>query len=179
MITLNGVPVEIGNFPDGTILMKQGEFGGLGTHIEWKYENDRELVALIYLVKHLRSKGYYHISLYMPYIPNARQDRVKKLDDVFTLKYFSEIINSLGFFAVRVLDPHSDVSAALIDNLWIDSPKTYIEEALLKMKTYDGVDTDNILVFYQQPAKERTSCSADRNPMGRQQKRLIFQQLRY
>lgn len=46
MITMNGKPVEIGSFPDGTILMKHGEFGGLGTHIEWKYENDRELVAL-------------------------------------------------------------------------------------------------------------------------------------
>ena len=131
MITLNGKTVEIGSFPDGTILMKQGEFGGLGVHIDWKYENDRELVALIYLVKHLRSKGYSRISLYMPYIPNARQDRVKKLDDVFTLKYFSEIINDLGFFAVRVLDP-----------------KKYIEEALFRMKTNEGVDTDHILIFY-------------------------------
>lgn len=148
MIILNGKPVEIGSFPDGTILMKQDEFGGLGTHIEWRYENDRELVALIYLVKHLHSKGYSHISLYMPYIPNARQDRVKTHVDVFTLKYFSEIINSLDFFAVRVLDPHSDVSAALINNLWIDSPKKYIEEALLRMKENECVDTDHMFVFY-------------------------------
>jgi ribose-phosphate pyrophosphokinase len=148
MITLNGKTVEIGSFPDGTILMKQSDFGGLGVHIEWKYEDERELVALIYLVKHLHSKGYHRISLYMPYIPNARQDRVKKQDDVFTLKYFSEIINDLDFFAVRALDPHSDVSAALINNLWIDSPKKYIEEALFRMKTNESVDTDHILVFY-------------------------------
>ena len=133
MITLNGEPIEIGSFPDGTILMKQDLVGGLGTYIEWRYENDREFLALIYLVKHLRSKGINRIALYMPYIPNARMDRVKNTDDVFTLKYFAEVLNSLDFHAVRVLDPHSSVSEALINNLWIDTPKKYIDEVLTKL----------------------------------------------
>ena len=42
----------------------------------------------------------------MPYIPNARQDRVKGPEDVFTLKYFANVINALGFRTVTVLDPH-------------------------------------------------------------------------
>jgi ribose-phosphate pyrophosphokinase len=53
----------------------------------------------------------------MPYIPNARMDRVKNIEDVFTLKYFAEILNSLEFDEVMVLDPHSSVSEALINNL--------------------------------------------------------------
>lgn len=130
MIKLNGDPIKIDSFPDGTILMKQGLVGNIGTHIEWKYENDREFLALIYLVKHLRSKSINRISLYMPYIPNARMDRVKNLNDVFTLKYFAEVLNSLDFYAVKVLDPHSSVSEALINNLWVDQPKDYIEKAI-------------------------------------------------
>ena len=151
MITLNGHVVEIENFPDGTILMKQDLVGALGTHIVWKYENDREFLALIYLVKHLRSKGISRISLYMPYIPNARMDRVKNLDDVFTLKYFAEVLNSLDFHAVRVLDPHSSVSEALINNLWVDTPKTYIERVICYINggwfNWNTIG-DKLLMFY-------------------------------
>lgn len=148
MIRLNGDPIEIGSFPDGTILMKQGDDGKTCADIDWYYENDRELVALIYLTKHLRRLGYEFIDLYMPYIPNARQDRVKNPEDVFTLKYFAEILNDLKFRTVTVLDPHSTVSEALINNISIMSPKNYIEETLFCMKTKEHVDTDHILVFY-------------------------------
>ena len=123
MITLNGKPVEIGSFPDGTILMKQGcDLTCRTLRFEWKYENDREFLGLIYLVKHLRNLGKqgnigYRFVLHMPYIPNARMDRVKNVDDVFTLKYFAELLNSLEFDEVVVLDPHSSVSEALINNL--------------------------------------------------------------
>lgn len=123
MITLNGKPVEISSFPDGTILMKQGyDLSCRTLKFEWKYENDREFLALIYLVKHLRNLSKqanigYRFVLHMPYIPNARMDRVKNVDDVFTLKYFAEILNSLEFDEVIVLDPHSSVSEALINNL--------------------------------------------------------------
>ena len=130
MITVNGKTLEIGNFPDGTILMKHG-FDGRGfASIKWRYENDREFLGLIYLVKHLRSLGYCQIDLTMPYIPNARMDRVKNDEDVFTLKYFAELLNDLNLTSVTVLDPHSSVSEALINNLIIESPKNYIERAI-------------------------------------------------
>ena len=148
MIKLNGKTVEIGNFPDGTILMKQApkDIVGCNAHIEWKYENDRELVALIYLTKHLRRFDFNRIDLCMPYIPNARQDRVKSLEDIFTLKYFAEIINDLHFDSVTVLDPHSSVSEALINNLRIVTPKHYIEEVINELVPYDGADAP--LMFY-------------------------------
>ena len=126
MLKLNGKIVEIGSFPDGTILMKQGDDGKTRADIDWYYENDRELVALIYLTKHLRRLGYEFIDLYMPYIPNARQDRVKNPEDIFTLKYFAEIINDLKFDTVTVLDPHSTVSEALINNISVETPDQYI-----------------------------------------------------
>ena len=54
--------------------------------------------------------------LHLPYIPHARQDR-NVSERLFTLKYFAEMINRMNFYAVWVLDPHSDVSLALIDRV--------------------------------------------------------------
>ena len=140
MICLNGKEVKINHFPDGTLLIK--EFASGEAEIEWKFENNEELVVLIFITKHLRSHGVTDIVLVMPYIPNARQDRVKKDEDVFTLKYFSEVINSLNFKRVEVLDPHSSVSAALIDRIDIKSPVGYIERAI------DRIGDSDLIVFY-------------------------------
>lgn len=160
MLKLNGKPIEIGSFPDGTVLMKQGDDGVLSANIEWYYENDRELVALIYLTKHLRRLGYEFIDLYMPYIPNARQDRVKTPEDIFTLKYFAEILNDLKFRTVTVLDPHSSVSEALIDNISVVSPEPYIVEVIdkLDVKTYDSL---NPLTFDNTPIYSLTMFYPD------------------
>lgn len=147
MITLNGKPVEIGSFPDGTILMKEAPCG-LTSHdmyIEWRYENDREFLALIYLVKQLRRYENTRIDLYMPYIPNARMDRVKNPRDVFTLKYFAELLNDLQFNSVTVLDPHSSVSEALINNLYSVPAEPHIIKTLVKLS---AIGVKDLLMFY-------------------------------
>ena len=161
MIYLNGKPVNIGHFPDGTILMK--EYVGIdheeerSAKILWKFENNEELVALIFLTKHLKSHGVENVHLDMPYIPNARQDRVKSEEDVFTLKYFSEIINFIGFKSVTVLDPHSSVSEALIDNIVVKPPLNYINRVIGR------IGDENLLMFYpDEGAMKRYSGMIDR-----------------
>ena len=57
-------------------------------------------------------------------------DRVKNRDEVFTLKWFAEFINSLGFESVKVLDPHSNVAMALIDRAETMDVKHYIDYAI-------------------------------------------------
>lgn len=138
MIKLNERPVEIGSFPDGTVLMKQEAPASGKATISWFYENDRELVALIYLTNHLKAHGCADIRLFMPYIPNARQDRVKGPEDVFTLKYFAQIINGLGFTEVEVLDPHSNVSAALIDRIAIREPADFVQAVIRRIVEMEG-----------------------------------------
>lgn len=130
MIKLNDKVVDIKHFPDGTLLMK--EFPQRTAYITWLFDNNEELVALIYLVRHLKQNGCEKVFLNMPYVPNARQDRVKTQEDVFTLKYFSEVINYLGFENVSVLDAHSSVSEALIDRVVPNSPCKFIEKAIEK-----------------------------------------------
>lgn len=91
--------------------------------ITWLYDNgNEEIVELYYLVKHLHEHNITDIILNLPYIVNARQDRVKNDNEVFTLKYFSDLINSLNFKKVRVYDPHSPVSTALINHTEIEMP---------------------------------------------------------
>lgn len=143
MIKLNGRPIEINKFPDGTLLIKEKPSDDKAL-VTWLFENNEELVALIYITHHLRAHGVGQIQLFMPYIPNARQDRVKTDEDVFTLKYFAWVINSLNFDKVIVLDPHSSVSEALIDRIEVMSPAALIKEV------YDKVhaDGEEILMFY-------------------------------
>lgn len=136
MIRVNGGKVELGHFPDGTLLMHENSNIGDIVYIEWYYDNDAELTALIFLAKHFREHGISEIHLYMPYIPNARQDRVKSSEDVFTLKYFADVINWLNFTSVTVLDPHSTVSEALINRINIESPQKYVMEAMRNIGNY-------------------------------------------
>lgn len=138
MIKMNDVRVEIGSFPDGTMLIKQDIPRAEEVKLSWFYENDKEMVALIYLANHLKAHGCSNIHLYMPYIPNARQDRVKSSEDVFTLKYFANVINTLGFKTVTVLDPHSSVSEALINNIIIQKPQKLIEDVISEITKIEG-----------------------------------------
>lgn len=148
MISIDGEIINVGSFPDGTILIKHDPkiyLDGDGVQITWRYENDREFLSLMYLVKHLRTHGVTYIDLYMPYIPNARMDRVKNPEDVFTLKYFAELLNSLKLDHITVLDPHSSVSEALINNLDVVNATPYLLKTLVKLFA-SGVK--NCIIFY-------------------------------
>ena len=153
MIYLNNKPVEIGHFPDNTQLLKlniENQFGlNKEAHLDWRYENDEEFVTLIYVAGHLRSHGIERIRLDLPYCPNARMDRVKDNEDVFTLKYFANVINSLNFDSVHVLDPHSNVTPALLDRVVVHSPEPYIEKAVYDVYAQNGgANAEPIMAFF-------------------------------
>lgn len=125
MIKLCGIKMEISHFPDHTQciripleILEEEKYV-----VEWNYEDDAEMATLLYIVKHLGNAK--RKELILPYIPNARMDRVKNPDEVFTLKYFCEFINNLKFDAVYVDDPHSDVSMALLNNVRDRLPRNW------------------------------------------------------
>ena len=124
MLFINQHPVEITKFPDGTskftceafLMVEQFVQRPHGTLVTWLYDNDAELFTLQCIVDWLHSNGYRNIALSMPYVPNARMDRVPN-NEMFTLKTFAKLINSMNFTEVHTLDIHSNVGAALIDNI--------------------------------------------------------------
>ena len=154
MIRVNDVIIDSTNFPDGTLLMKLPFAIKPSYEIQWYYENDAELFKLICIVRHLREKyPSAGIDLIMPYLPNARQDRVKNCEDVFTLKYFADIINYLDFNVVQVMDAHSNVSTALINHVISCEPKAYIDKAIKSC-------SPDVLFFPDEGAMKRYSSMA-------------------
>lgn len=125
MIKVDNIVIEANQFPDHTLLVKAPVLRGVGEFVQiaWNYESDSELFTLICLRKHY---GQSKAILWMDYCPHARMDRVKEPNDVFTLKYFADVINSLNFTRVNILDPHSSVCTALINNVRVLSPQSYI-----------------------------------------------------
>ena len=160
MIRVSGEIVKINKFPDGTPRInldveniKEDEYDGRPCIlIDWFYENNDEMFYLMlikkHLERHLTNVDYY---LFMPYIPTARMDRVKNDDEVFTLKYFCDFINSLNFLRVYVLDAHSDVSTALLNNCKNDNPRDYIKDAIRQ------ISDDIVLYFPDAGAAKRYS----------------------
>ena len=165
MLALNKKKVEVNKFPDGTFRFEKinGVEYGLNT-IVWNYEKEEELVQLMYLTMHLKNNNCNQIQLVLPYVPNARMDRTKDSEEVFTLKYFCEIINSLGFKKVIITEPHSYVTPALIDKVEILDYKNFITrlyEALKRQFTKDNLDIDNLMFFFpDEGARKRYSIFA-------------------
>ena len=81
-------------------------------------------------------------------------DRVKKRKEIFTLKYFAQIINLLNFKQVEVLDPHSDVSAALFNKVHVESPNRMIENTVKK------IASNNLMMFYPDAGAMKRYSSA-------------------
>ena len=124
MIKVNDIVIEQNHFPDNSLLAKfnpydENLFWEDGIVIDWHYENDAELFTLICLKRHLDHffGDATHINLNLPYVPHARMDRVKNSDEIFTLKYFCEVINSLHFDLVFITDVHSNVAPALLERV--------------------------------------------------------------
>lgn len=137
MIRVGEISIPWGQsmFPDHSLLIKldpEKMFDNRGAiKVEWLYEGDSELFTLICVKRHIdRHFSTSEVVLDMPYIPHARMDRVKSDEDVFTLKYFAEVINSLNFKIVWVRDAHSNVSLALINNVVDTGVKSYIHKAV-------------------------------------------------
>ena len=139
MITVNGRLVDATVFPDGTSSLRFPYTGSSIYRVLWRYDDEKEWVTLWNIVHHIRSKVKdAAMYLELPYVPNARMDRVKNDDEVFTLKWFAEFLNSMNFERVLIDDPHSDVCMALIDRAVQNSiiPKIVKAEAYILENFY-------------------------------------------
>ena len=130
MIKLNDYIIEQGRFPDGTLSLNI-DYNMMNREynmITWLYDNDSEIftiMSLVDIIKRNRPSNKYFLNI--PYLPNARMDRIKDKNENFTLKVFANWINNLGFTNVFVENVHSNVSNALIDNIVDTLPEKDIE----------------------------------------------------
>lgn len=158
MIKVNGILVEHQSFPDGTAHVVAPVPENQWTHVSftWLYESDAELFVLQCLVDKYEN---FPQTLIMPYVPHARMDRVKNASDVFTLKTFCKMINAMNFVQVAILDPHSDVTPALLDRVAVIDPTSWVQE-VINNKHIENFPDDIVYFYPDAGAAKRYSTDA-------------------
>lgn len=139
MININKNLLDIHKFPDGTFCLRLDNiYNNEPYEIVWRYEAEEEMAILYYAVRHIRNlEKNRKINLYLPYVPNARMDRTKHEYEVPTLKFFCDFINDLNFDSVTIRDPHSSVTAQLLDRVFCENVSLYINSILNRYPNID------------------------------------------
>lgn len=88
--------------------------------------NSDDLMELLLATNALRKMFVKDISVVIPYVPYARQDRVMVAGEALSIEVFADIINAQNYSMVTILDPHSSVTPALIKNVNIIENKKFV-----------------------------------------------------
>lgn len=81
----------------------------------------------------------------IPYFPYARQDRVCNSGEALSVALFTKLLNAMALESVTLLDPHSDVTPALVNNEIVNTQKELLETILVFQRL--GIDTDRIVLI--------------------------------
>lgn len=82
-----------------------------------KEQLNDDIMALVFATRRIRKEyPLAKMMLNMPYIPYSRQDRPCNNGEGNSIADFADVINMLKYDVVAVLDPHSNVSPAVLHN---------------------------------------------------------------
>ena len=162
MIYLNGASLQFESFPNGETRMPKITPWEISDrcHIDFKYQTDVDFLHLMFLKKKLDAMFAKNIQLAIWYMPYSRQDRVEG-NSAFTLKYVCDFINSLNFETVTVYEPHSEVTAALLNNVTTVNLSANIAYAAMRDELNFDVEKD-IVFFPDAGAQKRYASSFDK-----------------
>lgn len=76
---------------------------------------------------------FQHIHLILPYFPGARQDRQMIPGEPLTASVYANVLNERDFSSVTILDPHSDVTPALINRVEVIDNTELVLESIKHM----------------------------------------------
>lgn len=112
-------------FPAGEVGVNIKE---IKSELNWVFTGSDSIMALL-----LTANAYKEFKAPLPalnigYFPYSRQDRACNFGDSFSLKVMCDLINNCGFPIIRVLEPHSQVLPALLNNCEIIEMTTYAQE---------------------------------------------------
>lgn len=107
--------VPLASYPDTMPLIKQ-PLDGFPKRVLLRPKSLASFMAAMFWIDAIAERGHPVPDLVLPFVPGARQDRLNDSGDyLFTAKSIANEINVRGFPSVTVLDPHSEVTPALID----------------------------------------------------------------
>lgn len=147
---------EISKFPDGQQTLKIVEKGfntfyslknnNQGITINSRLNNFKDLELIVCANQCLKEIGVKRVRLYIPYCIGGRSDRKFEEGGINYIKtVIAPIINSQNFEKVTVLDPHSDVLEACINNFYSRDNRDLVLKALANIDNKDG-DQDRIVL---------------------------------
>jgi len=135
--------------------------------------NSEELIDMLLLNNAVQEEGF-ETELLILYLPYARQDRVCKRGDSFSLKVLANILNSQNFKVVSALNVHSPVAWELINNFHNISSYSYVKSLIKRNTPVWGKDRRIVLIAPDKGAFERVRIirgilqndkDIDRNPL--------------
>lgn len=143
MNTLNLIDLENSDigykamiFPDGQPHLKLDMSTVAGVdklqplRILTRMANANDLLLLLFAKNALDYLEFPHIELHLSYLLAARMDRVMLDGEPFSLKVISAILNAAAFQKIKIFDPHSEVSTALIDRSYAVPNHEFVRDAM-------------------------------------------------
>lgn len=89
-----------------------------------------DLLMALFVKNTLDYWEFERTELHISYLLAARMDRVMLDGEPFSLKVMATILNTSGFSKIKIFDPHSEVSTALIDRSYAIPNHEYVKDAL-------------------------------------------------
>lgn len=136
------IKYKISHFPDGqqNIVLELQAFEAkylmpdvkMHVTINTRVNNWNDMEILLAAKACIETSGLFHEKhLYLPYLLGARSDRkFEEGGNNYLRDVIAPVINSMGFESVKILDPHSDVTEAVIDNIYIEHNIEFIQLVL-------------------------------------------------
>jgi ribose-phosphate pyrophosphokinase len=145
------IKFTVSKFPDGqqSIAIDDAPAFIQGSDVKLysRLNNFRDLELIICANQALRNMAVSTVSLYVPYFMGARSDRKFSDGSVNYLKQvICPIVNAQKFNAVLVLDPHSDVLEACLNNYEKLDNHTLVKHALTDIDNKNGAQERIVLV---------------------------------
>ena len=137
MLLLNGIEIGKETYPNGEGIYRAVSLDNPAT-ISIRFETDGDITKLMFVCQYLQEHGITEIYLNLPYMPYSRMDR-KIFGYMFTLQYFAEFLNSVGFEKIRVFDPHSATIQELVEGVEISYPSDYVAGVIASIGKVDYV----------------------------------------
>jgi len=134
--TYHSISAETFNFLGGEVHVKLNDNGNIAypsneVTIFARANSSDDIMRILLTNDALVRMGYKNNSLFIPYLPYARQDRVMVEGEPFSLKVFTDMLKSCDFNRIFVFDPHSEISTTLLEkNIHVISNVDFVKTCL-------------------------------------------------
>lgn len=132
----SAIPFKTMIFPDGQphikIDIRQAETADRKEplRIFTRLNNANDLMMALFVKDTLDYLDFEHVELHVSYLLAARMDRVMLDGEPFSLKVVATVLNQANFRKIKIFDPHSEVSTALIGRSYAVTNHLFVRDAL-------------------------------------------------